>query len=233
MPKGLSGHDRPACSSRFTRSDPQRASQRILVRQIPNLPHCSRRKEGSRRIAGQATDGQWAKITSSTPISSEVGVVFFGGMPPTGQEPRLRDILEPHPPAKYTLTDHLWKYLQDYAAKHKAAGNGFGFGMAKLDGVTRTLSARYYKDGSEILIPQPGKNPRRLTPREAARLMGFEDHRPIVVSDTQAYRQISQSSCPLVAEAVGKQLVKALAWQLGRLPSGTLLKRARGTGACA
>lgn len=159
-------------------------------------------------------------------------VPFEYPKPPSGAEPRLRDILEPNPPAKYTLTDHLWKYLQDYAAKHKAAGNGFGFGMAKLDGVTRTLSARYYKDGSEILIPQPGKNPRRLTPRECARLMGFEDHRPIVVSDMQAYRQMSQSTCPLVAEAVGKQLLKSLAWQLGRLPSGTLLKRSPRIGVC-
>lgn len=152
-------------------------------------------------------------------------VPFEYPKPPSGAEPRLRDILEPNPPEKYTLTDHLWKYLQDYAAKHKAAGNGFGFGMAKLDGVTRTLSARYYKDGSEILIPQPGKNPRRLTPRECARLMGFEDHRPIVVSDMQAYKQFGNAVCPPVAEAVGRQVVKVLLWHLAkRNTNGCLLK---------
>lgn len=154
-------------------------------------------------------------------------VPFEFPTPPTAREPRLRDILEPNPPPKYTLTDHLWKYLRNYAAKHKAAGNGFGFGMATLDGVTRTLSARYYKDGSEILIPQPSKNPRRLTPRECARLMGFEDHRPIVVSDMQAYKQYSQASCCPGGDAVAKQFVRVLSWQLSRFSSGRLLKRQR------
>ncbi|MDP3460814.1 MAG: DNA (cytosine-5-)-methyltransferase, partial [Hyphomonas sp.] len=95
---------------------------------------------------------------------------------------------------KYTLTDHLWKYLQDYAAKHKAAGNGFGFGLVGPDDTCRTLSARYYKDGSEILISQGRKKPpRRLTPRECARLMGFPDDFRIPVSDTQAYKQFGNS----------------------------------------
>jgi DNA (cytosine-5)-methyltransferase 1 len=96
--------------------------------------------------------------------------------------------------SKYTLTPNLWTYLQAYAKKHRAAGNGFGFGMAYPDSVTRTLSARYYKDGSEILVSQ-GKNkrPRRLTPRECARLMGFPDTFKIPVSDTQAYRQFGNS----------------------------------------
>lgn len=96
--------------------------------------------------------------------------------------------------AKYTLTPNLWAYLQAYAEKHRAAGNGFGFGMVYPDSVTRTLSARYYKDGSEVLVSQ-GKNkrPRRLTPRECARLMGFPDTFKIPVSDTQAYRQFGNS----------------------------------------
>lgn len=95
---------------------------------------------------------------------------------------------------KYTLTPKLWAYLQAYAEKHRAAGNGFGFGMAYPDGIARTLSARYYKDGSEILIWQgKGKRPRRLTPRECARLMGFPDTFRIPVSDTQAYRQFGNS----------------------------------------
>lgn len=94
---------------------------------------------------------------------------------------------------KYTLTDKLWLYLQNYAAKHKASGNGFGFGLVKENSIARTLSARYYKDGSEILIYQEGKNPRRLTPRECARLMGFDDSYVIPVSDTRAYKQFGNS----------------------------------------
>lgn len=94
---------------------------------------------------------------------------------------------------KYTLTPKLWAYLQQYAEKHRAKGNGFGFGLVTGDSVTRTLSARYYKDGSEILVHQPGKNPRRLTPRECARLMGFPDTFRIPVSDTRAYKQFGNS----------------------------------------
>ena len=95
---------------------------------------------------------------------------------------------------KYTLTPNLWTYLQNYADKHRAAGNGFGFGMAYPDSVTRTLSARYHKDGSEILVYQgEALRPRRLTPRECARLMGFPDTFRIAVSDTQAYRQFGNS----------------------------------------
>lgn len=103
---------------------------------------------------------------------------------------------------KYVLTDKLWAYLQNYAAKHKAAGNGFGFGLVGKDNTSRTLSARYYKDGSEILIDRgTGKNPRRLTPRECARLMGFPEDWKIPVSDTQAYRQFGNAVVvPVIAE---------------------------------
>jgi len=112
---------------------------------------------------------------------------------------------------KYTLSDKLWKYLQDYAAKHQAKGNGFGFGLFGPEDVARTLSARYYKDGSEILIRQAGKNPRRLTPRECARLMGFD--RPgkhpfkIIVSDTQAYKQFGNSVVVPVVETIANGIV--------------------------
>lgn len=123
---------------------------------------------------------------------------------------KIKDILEPKPLDKYTLTTHLWKYLQDYAAKHKAKGNGFGFGLTDLNGISRTISARYYKDGAEILIPQKGKNPRRLTPRECARLQGFPDEFIIPVSDNQAYRQFGNSVTVPLIQAVGKQLVKEL-----------------------
>lgn len=94
---------------------------------------------------------------------------------------------------KYTLTDNLWAYLQQYAEKHRAKGNGFGFGLVGPGDVTRTLSARYYKDGSEILVSRGKKNPRRLTPRECARLMGYPETFKIVVSDTQAYKQFGNS----------------------------------------
>jgi len=109
---------------------------------------------------------------------------------------------------KYTLTPKLWAYLQAYAEKHRAAGNGFGFGMVYPDSVTRTLSARYYKDGSEILVYQ-GKNkrPRRLTPRECARLMGFPDTFRIPVSDTQAYRQFGNSVVMPVMREVASIMV--------------------------
>lgn len=107
--------------------------------------------------------------------------------------------------SKYTLTPNLWKYLQDYAEKHKKAGNGFGFGLVDENSVTRTLSARYYKDGSEILVSQGNrKRPRRLTPRECARLMGFPDSFKIPVSDTQAYRQFGNSVVMPVMREVAK-----------------------------
>jgi len=103
---------------------------------------------------------------------------------------------------KYILSDKLWNYLQNYAAKHKAKGNGFGFGLVGPNDTSRTLSARYYKDGSEILVSQgEGVNPRRLTPRECARLMGYPDDYIIPVSDTQAYKQFGNSvAVPVIKE---------------------------------
>jgi len=105
---------------------------------------------------------------------------------------------------KYTLTDKLWQYLQSYADKHRAAGNGFGFGLVTGADIARTLSARYFKDGSEILVSQGKKNPRRLTPRECARLMGYPDDFRIPVSDTQAYKQFGNSVAVPVFAAVAR-----------------------------
>ena len=120
---------------------------------------------------------------------------------PKNPKPLMKDILEKSADDKYTLSDKLWLYLQNYAAKHKAAGNGFGYGIAERNGISRTLSARYYKDGSEILIEQKGKNPRRLTPRECARLQGFSDDFKVVVSDMRAYKQFGNSvAVPLMAD---------------------------------
>ena len=150
---------------------------------------------------------------------------------PLGTEgPRLASILHPEDGsevadpqftvggivhAKYHLSDKLWQYLQGYAEKHRAKGNGFGFGLVGRENVARTLSARYHKDGSEILVDQGrGHNPRRLTPRECARLMGFD--RPgmadfmLPVSDTQAYRQFGNAVVVPVVEAVARHIEPAI-----------------------
>ena len=149
-------------------------------------------------------------------------------------EPKLRAVLHPEDGSeaaeepytlapqgkvnpKYTLTSKLWAYLQAYAAKHRAAGNGFGFGLVDGDLIARTLSARYYKDGSEILVSRgKDENPRRLTPRECARLMGFPDSFQIPVSDTQAYKQFGNSVAAPVVAAVAQAMQP---WVLGPRPA--------------
>lgn len=147
---------------------------------------------------------------------------IFGDQPdfafppvPDGPKPKFREVLEARVDPKYTLSDKLWAYLQNYAEKHRQKGNGFGCSVADLNSTTRTLSARYHKDGSEILVPQRGKNPRRLTPREAGRLMGFPERLLIptaqVVSDTQAYRQFGNSVVPAVVTVVAQQIVHTMA----------------------
>jgi DNA (cytosine-5)-methyltransferase 1 len=132
--------------------------------------------------------------------------------PPEGHftlRKRGRTVVDP----RYTLSDHLWKYLQYYAEKHRRLGNGFGFSLFSGSDVARTLSARYHKDGSEILIAQRGKNPRRLTPRECARLMGFDSMGrtpftiPASVSDTQAYRQFGNAVVVPVVETLARLVV--------------------------
>lgn len=123
----------------------------------------------------------------------------------------VRDILEKNVDKKYTLTEGVWNALQRHAKNSKAKGNGFGYGMTNIDGIARTLSARYYKDGSEILIPMgEGKNPRRLTPRECARIMGFPESFKIVVSDTQAYRQFGNALVVPLVTQIAKQIVKCM-----------------------
>lgn len=137
-------------------------------------------------------------------------IEFDFDITPVNPKPVMRDILEKKVDDKYTLSDNLWTYLQNYAAKHRAAGNGFGYGIAPLDGVSRTISARYHKDGSEILIAQKGKNPRRLTPRECARLQGFPESFVIPVSDTQVYRQFGNSVVVPLIENVAKLIVEKI-----------------------
>lgn len=124
--------------------------------------------------------------------------------------PTLAAILERRPPPGYVLSDRLWQYLQEYRERQRARGNGFGFSLVGPQDVARTLSARYGKDGSEILVRRRGGNPRRLTPRECARLMGFPDDFVIPASDTQAYRQFGNAVAPPVVEEVGRALVRSL-----------------------
>jgi DNA (cytosine-5)-methyltransferase 1 len=148
----------------------------------------------------------------------DVGFSFDGFdlmLPPAREWPRLGSILQSHNEvdSKYTLTPNLWNYLQDYRAKHEAAGNGFGYSLVDEDAVTRTLSARYHKDGSEVLIRQKGTRPRRLTPTECARLMGFERGErkwDIPVSDTQAYRQFGNAVVVPTVEAIARYMEPAL-----------------------
>jgi DNA (cytosine-5)-methyltransferase 1 len=132
-----------------------------------------------------------------------------GSEEPTPYTDSLGKVLE-----KYVLSEHLWQYLQNYASKHAAKGNGFGFGLVTKKDVARTLSARYYKDGSEILVNRREGPPRRLTPRECARLMGFDapDAEPfrIVVSDTQAYRQFGNAVAVPVVTAIARSLAPLL-----------------------
>ncbi len=137
--------------------------------------------------------------------------------------PSFRSVLEENPDPRYTLSDNLWNYLQNYKEKHNAAGNGFGYGIANPVGISRTLSARYYKDGSEILIAQnksemnPNGNPRRLTPRECARLMGFPDSFIIPVSDTQAYKQFGNSVAVPVIEQLAIRIADAMKFRSGKI----------------
>ena len=149
----------------------------------------------------------------------DVGFCFegFDAVIPKEEEwPKLGSILQGHNEvdAKYTLTPKLWEYLQAYRAKHEKAGNGFGYSLFDKDGVTRTLSARYHKDGSEILIDQKGTRPRRLTPTECARLMGFEHGDRTwdtsAVSDTQAYRQFGNAVVVPVVEAIARYMEPSL-----------------------
>lgn len=169
-------------------------------------------------IAGfrEPVEFSWDELVSPTPRPTLASVLH----PEDGSE----EVEEPftsgkrgHVASRYALTPALWRYLQDYADKHRAAGNGFGFGLVGPGDVARTLSARYYKDGSEILIARGAEaTPRRLTPRECARLMGFPDNFRIVVSDSRAYRQFGNSVVvPLMTEAA-RLIVAALE---GRTPS--------------
>lgn len=126
-------------------------------------------------------------------------------------ETRVGDILVQNPDEKYTISDKIWASHQIRKERNRAKGNGFGYSLFNEDSkYTSTISARYYKDGSEILIQQEEKNPRKLTPREAARLQGYPDNFKIVVSDTQAYKQFGNSVPVNMINAVAQEMYKAL-----------------------
>ena len=130
---------------------------------------------------------------------------------PHFRETCVGSILDKNVPEKYTLSDKLWQGHQKRKAEHMRKGNGFGYSLFNKDSTyTSTISARYYKDGSEILIEQLGKNPRKLTPREAARLQGLPEDFIIPVSDVQAYKQFGNSvSVPVIRE-LAHEICKAI-----------------------
>ena len=137
--------------------------------------------------------------------------IDFSFPEPTRKEIKVGDILENIVDSKYTISDKLWAGHQRRKEEHKQKGNGFGYCLFNHESkYTSTISARYYKDGSEILIEQKNMNPRKLTPREAARLQGYDDNFKIAVSDTQAYKQFGNSVAVPVIEAIAKEIKKTL-----------------------
>ena len=146
-------------------------------------------------------------------VASLEGEFNFDSLKNTKKKSKLGDILEEEVDSKYTISDKLWAGHQRRKKEHKAKGNGFGYCMFDSESeYTSTISARYYKDGSEILIKQENKNPRKLTPNEARKLQGFPDNYKITVSDTQAYKQFGNSVAVPVIEAIAKEIVKWKKW---------------------
>ncbi|MBT5492098.1 DNA (cytosine-5-)-methyltransferase, partial [bacterium] len=146
-------------------------------------------------------------------VASLEGEFNFDSLKNTKKKSKLGDILEEEVDSKYTISDKLWAGHQRRKKEHKAKGNGFGYCMFDSESeYTSTISARYYKDGSEILIKQENKNPRKLTPKEARKLQGFPDNYKITVSDTQAYKQFGNSVAVPVIEAIAKEIVKWKKW---------------------
>lgn len=130
---------------------------------------------------------------------------------PIGIETRVGDILEHQVDEKYTISDRLWAGHQRRKENNKLNGKGFGYGLVNENSeYTNTISARYYKDGSEILIEQKNKNPRKLTPREASRLQGFPKDFVIPVSDAQSYKQFGNSVCVPVIRAIAENMYQVM-----------------------
>jgi len=222
MPHGFMDKTKGTLIFEITRILEARKPKAFLLENAKHLKH----HDGGRtyRVMRETLDELgydiYAKVVDSRFIVPQhrerIFVIGFRERPPfkfpefEDRKPWLRDILEKEVDSKYTLTDNMWDWLRKYAAKHRKKGNGFGYSLADLDGIARTLSARYYKDGSEILVPQEGENPRRLTPRECARLMGFPDSFRIPVSDTQAYQQFGNSVVVPIVETIAEAMVECL-----------------------
>ena len=211
--KNLLGHDRGRTFEVIRRTLAEELDYQISVRVIDAKSFVPQHRErtfvvGFREQNGFSLDDLVVPARTSGPRMSSI-------LHPEDGSEEVEDRFTCGPQArvidKYTLSDKLWNYLQAYAAKHKAAGNGFGFGLVGPDDVARTLSARYYKDGSEILVARgPRAHSRRLTPRECSRLMGFKgpDSQPFIipVSDTQAYKQFGNAVVVPVVEAVARHM---------------------------
>jgi DNA (cytosine-5)-methyltransferase 1 len=149
----------------------------------------------------------------------KLGSIGFKFPEPTYKPTRVGDILETKVDEKYTLSNKLWQGHKRRLKEHRAKGNGFGYSLFNRDSkYTSTISARYYKDGSEILIEQKNTNPRKLTPREAARLQGFPESFKIPVSDAQAYKQFGNSVAVPVIYAIARQMVRILENPSERIP---------------
>ena len=212
---------------------------------LENVKHLQRHDKGRTfQIIRRILEEELGYVISYRVLSSEPWVpqrrqrIFIAGfkrdvgfhfdrfetmIPPKDSWPKLGSILQSHNEVdpKYTLTPKLWDYLQGYRLKHQKAGNGFGYSLFGEDDVARTLSARYNKDGSEILIRQLNNRPRRLTPAECARLMGFEygDRKwCIPVSDTQSYRQFGNAVVVPLVETIARYMQPSLEKILGRRP---------------
>jgi len=177
----------------------------------------------------------WKVIDSRSVVPQRRERIYIVGFSPSRwfEFPRfpsvvrtMADILESEVDSRYVLSTRLWSYLRAYAEKHRANNNGFGYGLVDENSVARTLSARYYKDGAEILVARgSGRNPRRLTPRECARLMGFPESFKIPVSDRKAYRQFGNSVVVPVVARIARKMLKSLARSPNDVPSLVLRSR--------
>lgn len=217
--KNLLSHDRGRTFAVIRRTLEEELGYRVAVRVIDARLFLPQHRERI-FIACVRDDLGFGIDLDALPLPDPASAPRLGSIlhPEDGTEPSDPKYLLPdgRVDPRFTLSDKLWRYLQAYADKHRARGNGFGFGLVGPGDVARTLSARYFKDGSEILVRQSrGRNPRRLTPRECARLMGFEAQRAtsfaIPVSDTQAYRQFGNSVAVPVVAAVAAHMRAALA----------------------
>lgn len=213
--KNLKGHDRGNTFSTIMSVLERDLGYRVVTRVLSASPWVPQARE---------------RIFIAGFLDHNSGFSFDDMVLPAEPAPRLGSILLDDVDEKYTLTPKLWNYLQNYKKKHQSKGNGFGFGLCGPDDVTRTLSARYYKDGSEILVSQgEGNRPRRLTPKECARLMGFERGNrtwEIPVSDTQAYRQFGNAVVVPVVEAIAEAMSPWLPGKKGKTEDETRLPMA-------